>query len=259
MSAATDLVARIEASGVAVCLEPDGRIRLDPMDALAPDLLATAKAHRDELAALLATRSGSDGCDRSDDSNCRGRESVKNRNGNSQNHRSDDAIAPARGRAIADSMREGAARTEAPARSPSPTASPAGPEPPPGPPLIEGSPHDVPEAEAHFAHLSPSAYAAFTASPSGLVAARQRQPDGSWSRPLAVRPARFDTPPHASLPVCTGWCTGCGAPSTWRADPPQAPNPTVLRWRCIRCGGRVACDLAAPKDDPGERREANGD
>jgi hypothetical protein len=175
---------------------------------------------------------------------------VKNRNGNSQNHRSDDAIAPARGRAIADSMREGAARAEAPARSPSPTASPAGPEQPPAPPLIAELPHDDPdhEAEAHLAQLSPSAYAAFTASPSGLFVARRRQPDGSWSWPLTVRPARFDTPPHPGLSVCTGWCTGCGAPSTWRVYPPPDPNLTVQRWRCIRCGGPVACDPAAPKD-----------
>jgi hypothetical protein len=51
MSAAT-LLARLTAAGCRVTLRPDGRVSLRP--APAPDLLAEARQHRDELARLIA-------------------------------------------------------------------------------------------------------------------------------------------------------------------------------------------------------------
>jgi hypothetical protein len=50
------LLACIEEAGANVRVEPDGRIRLQPISALPPDLLAEARAHGNELAALLRTQ-----------------------------------------------------------------------------------------------------------------------------------------------------------------------------------------------------------
>jgi hypothetical protein len=63
-----------------------------------------------------------------------------------------------------------------------------------------------------------------------------RPPSARWSSPLPVRPPRFETPGRLSLPVCTGWCSGCGVPSTWRASP--APNASGQRWQCVRCAAQ---------------------
>jgi hypothetical protein len=89
---------------------------------------------------------------------------------------------------------------------------------------------------ADLAWLSPAAREAVIARPNGTVAAYTRQPDGSWSSQLPVRAPQFETAPRAdrhTLPSCTGWCTGCGSPSTWRATPPN-------QWHCIRCATNAA-------------------
>jgi hypothetical protein len=57
-----------------------------------------------------------------------------------------------------------------------------------------------------------------------------------------MRPPRFQAPTRWWSDSRPAWCTGCNAVATWRADPPPAPNPAVLRWRCVRCGGPIACD-----------------
>jgi hypothetical protein len=285
MTPASDLLGRIRAAGVSVSLEPDGRLRVQPLSALPSDLLAAAKAHRDELVAQLArdgaaapasaaTAAGDPAplfpaarqriAERLDAQLARENEATnarwQQRKPNEAaiqaraaevlaracaNHASgiaDEAKAAEyfRSRAISELMREAEARMEAaPMPAPPPSVSPAAPEPPPEPPpLTEEPPRDGPDPEAdeHLSRLTPAAHAAFTSSPKGIVEARQREPTGRWSSPLTLRPPRFDTPANVSLPVCTGWCSGCGAPSAWRADPP-APNPAVLYWRCARCGG----------------------
>jgi len=100
------------------------------------------------------------------------------------------------------------------------------------------------EATAHLPLLTPEAHAAFTGPPNGPAHAYLRRPDGSWSAPLAVRPPRFDTPATVSLPVCTGWCIGCGGASRWRADPTPGPGASVTRWCCTRCAADEKADHA---------------
>ena len=163
MTPVAALLDALREQGVSVSLRADGKLWLQPKDALTPELLAALKTHRDALAALVASRSA-------------------------------EASVPHNG--------------------------------------------TDPKAEAHLAQLSPEAHTAFTGSANGAVEARQRQPNGNWSSSLTVHPPRFDTRAYASLPVCTGWCTGCGAPSTWRADPSPAPGPTVRHWHCVRCQAR---------------------
>jgi hypothetical protein len=100
------------------------------------------------------------------------------------------------------------------------------------PPITE--PHDGSDAEAeeHLSQLSAAMSIAFTGNLDGSVEVRTRQDGGSWSAPL---PPRFEARPSWWSAERTGWCTGCAAPSTWRADP-HAPSAIVLHWRCIRCG-----------------------
>jgi hypothetical protein len=89
----------------------------------------------------------------------------------------------------------------------------------------------TPPASRETPHPSPDADAA------DAVAAYTRRPDGSWSSQLPVRAPQFETTPradHTTLPSCTGWCSGCAAPSTWRATPPN-------QWHCIRCATNAAC------------------
>ena len=122
MSAA-DLLARIEANGVAATLEPDGRIRLQPIDALPSELLAEAKARRDELSALLATRSGGDGRDRSDDPTHNVKENAEDFCGPNGNIA---RMAPNALRYTVEVMRRAGSRTEPPPVTPeSPACHPA--------------------------------------------------------------------------------------------------------------------------------------
>jgi hypothetical protein len=61
---------------------------------------------------------------------------------------------------------------------------------------------------------------------------------------LLVHPPRFVAPARWWAAARTGWCTGCGGPSTWRTDPPPAPSPSV-RWRCTRCASNIPGDRNA--------------
>jgi hypothetical protein len=100
---------------------------------------------------------------------------------------------------------------------------------------------------ADLAALSPAAHTAVIAEPDGSAEAYIRPPGGQWSSPLPVRPPRFVMPQRADrfpMSTCTGWCSRCGAPSTWRADPPTAPN--AQGWRCVKCErGRASPPVSA--------------
>jgi len=128
------------------------------------------------------------------------------------------------------------AGTEATTTPQRPATPSAVPEPSPTSDAEAGLATSVPDPEAHLSLLTPEAHTAFTNAPNGTVKARVRQPDGGWSAAMPVRPPRFDTRAEASLPVCTGWCSGCGAPSTWRAD----QSPTTRHWHCVRCTAMAA-------------------
>jgi len=88
-----------------------------------------------------------------------------------------------------------------------------------------------------LARLTPDAHSAFTATRNGSGEARLRQPDGTWSAPVTLRPSRFAASARWWSDERPGWCTECGDASTWRADPPPAAMPSVLHWRCVRCNG----------------------
>ncbi len=77
------------------------------------------------------------------------------------------------------------------------------------------------DVKADLAWLSPAAQTAITTEPDGTTEAYIRQPNGQWSTPLPVLPPSFERPGSFSLPVCSGWCSGCGEPSIWRRDKPQ--------------------------------------
>jgi hypothetical protein len=103
-----------------------------------------------------------------------------------------------------------------------------------------------------FTWASPSAHTVLVAEPDGTATVSIRQPGGKWGPMLVVRPSRFETQRRVdrfALPVCTGWCEGCGQSSTWRPDPPSSPNAFVQRWRCVR---RKGLALAEPTPSPPE-------
>jgi hypothetical protein len=90
------------------------------------------------------------------------------------------------------------------------------------PPKVAKAPK-VDTDDADLAWLGPSAHTAVIAEPDGTAEAYIRQPGGRWSA-LPVRPPRFVLPVRPDrflMATCTGWCSGCGTSSTWRADPPQ--------------------------------------
>lgn len=58
---------------------------------------------------------------------------------------------------------------------------------------------------------------------------------GPLSGPLRMRPPCFAAPARWWSEGKQAWCIGCSAASTWHPDPPPAPNPTTLHWRCLRC------------------------